>query len=407
MKSSPFEATARSIPLFAVVLITICAVLPLQAQTFTSLYSFPGGAQGALPVNFIVGPTGTIFGVAQQGNNSNCSPTNTCGVVYSLNSSGVETVLHSFAGSAKNDGSEPTGLALENSTHTLYGVASGGGTASSTCVGGCGTVFKIVGRKETTLHAFTSSPDGNLPLGTPILDAQGNLYGVTFYGGVNGGLAGEGTVFKVDSAGNESILFAFPASGADGTNPNGSLVRDASGNLYGSTTYGGRGNCNNGFLPGCGVVFKLDSSGNVTVLHDFTGVQDGQYPKSLALDAAGNLYGLSGYNGTGVLFKIDTAGTFTVLESGSTPASMNTIILGPNGSFFATANGGDSSCTGGCGRVLQLVPNGTSYDLVQLHAFDGTDGDEPVPLTVKNGTLYGTTFMGGSANLGTVYQLVP
>jgi uncharacterized repeat protein (TIGR03803 family) len=86
---------------------------------------------------------------------------------------------------------------------------------------------------------------------------------------------------------------------------------------------------------------------------------------------------------------------------------MNTIILGPNGSFFATANGGDSSCTIGCGRVLQLVPNGGSYKLVQLHAFDGTDGDEPVPLVVKNGTLYGTTFMGGSANLGTVYKLIP
>jgi uncharacterized repeat protein (TIGR03803 family) len=206
----------------------------------------------------------------------------------------------------------------------------------------------------------------------------------------------------------ETILYAFPASGVDGTNPNGSLVRDTAGNLYGSTTYGGTGSCNNGFLPGCGVVFKLDSAGNYTVLHDFTGGQDKEYPGSLNMDAAGNLYGLASENGNGEIFKIDASGNFTILVSGSTASSITRFILGPGGSFFAVAGGGNSSCTNGCGQVLQLVPNGNgSYNVVQLHAFDGTDGYEPVALIHKNGTLYGTTFMGGSANLGTVYKLVP
>ena len=393
------------VSLTALALLTV----PAHAQIFTSLYSFPGGTAGAYPGNLTVSPSGTIFGGTQQGGDQSCNPPYGCGVIFKLSTNGTETVLHAFAGSGANDGSGPNGLLLNPSTGTLYGTTAGGGTASSSCVNGCGTVFKIdAGGRETILHRFTDDPDGNLPLGTPVHDPQGNLYGVTFYGGASSGQTGSGTVFKINGAGVETILHAF-STAVNGTNPTGSLVRDSAGNLYGTTLYGGTGSCNNGFLPGCGVVFKLDPSGNETVLHDFTGGKDSQYPSSLVLDASsGNLYGLAGYNGYGEIFRIDPAGNFTMLVVGTIPASMNSMILAEDGGgLIAPTTGGLSSCSGGCGTVLQFYPTIGYYNVILLTDFDGADGEYPVVLTESNDLIYGTTYQGGTYGYGTIYTLTP
>jgi uncharacterized repeat protein (TIGR03803 family) len=284
----------------------------------------------------------------------------------------------------------------------MEGTTSGGGINTGACPNGCGTAYALNSAgAETILHAFSGSPDGNEPLGIPVMTATGNLYGVTFYGGGSAGTTGAGTVFTVDSAGNESIVYRFTAP-PDGTNPNGWLIRDVAGNLYGTTTYGGSGSCNNGFLPGCGIVFKIDSAGNETVLHSFTGGSAGQYPNSLVMDGSGNLYGSSGYNNQGVIFKIDSTGTFSVLYT--TALAISNLVLRNAGGFFVIETGG-SRCPDGC--VAALLPNGSGYKPKLLRIFSGSDGNEPDTLVFSKGALYGATYLGGTAGYGTVFRITP
>ncbi len=145
------------------------------------------------------------------------------------------------------------------------------------------------------LYSFAAAPDGNNPHGGLILDASGNLYGTTAYGGVNS----LGTVFKITAAGAESVLHSFGAAG-DGFSPYASLILDASGNLYG-TTYNGGANST-------GTVFKITAAGAESVLYSFGAAPDGNNPHAgLILDASGNLYGTTAYggaSGNGTVFKI-------------------------------------------------------------------------------------------------------
>ena len=402
----PHSAASSLALAFALLLGTLVAH-PVHAQTFTSLYSFPGGTAGANPGtnNLTVASNGWLLGATQQGGNSGCGSSTGCGVIYSLSPTGNQTVLHAFAGSIADDGDSPNGVAVDASSGAVYGTTSSGGIATSACSNGCGTVFKIVGDKETVMYSFSGSPDADLPIGKPILDDAGNLFTETFYGAGSPGNPGLGTVAEWSTAGHESLFHRFMPS-SDGTNPNGGFVRDSASNFYGTTTYGGTGSCNNGFLPGCGVVFKIDTTGNETVLHDFTGGQDGQYPQSLIIDSAGNLYGITNYNGYGDIFEIDASGNFSVLYNGPSAAQITGIILGPNGGFYGTAGGFNSSCSSNCGIVFQMTPgtNGT-WAIKTLHKFNGADGIEPDSLVRQGNVLYGTTFLGGTSNLGTVFKI--
>ena len=225
------------------------------------------------------------------------------------------TALYNFC-SATNctDGGSPVASLVRDSAGNFYGTTNQGGAS------GVGTVFKVdPSGNETILHSFNGSPDGAYPHAGLIIDASGNLYGTTYGGGNNncGSGFGCGTVFKVDNTGHETVLYSFCSEGGsnctDGLLTNAGLIQDSDGNLYGTTLLGGS--------KDAGTVFELDTAGHETVLYSFcqaANCTDGVQPSaSLIRDDAGNLYGTTengGANSTsGTVFKLDTAGHETVL----------------------------------------------------------------------------------------------
>lgn len=301
----------------------------------TVLHTFTGGSDGAYPSKVILGSDGNLYGTTANGG------TSSAGVVYKLDTSGNETVLYSFTGGA--DGAYPqAGGVIRDSAGNLYGTALLGGASNA------GVVFKLdVANNFTVLHSFTGGADGGNPACSLIRDAAGNLYGTA----EGGGGSGAGVVFKLDTAGNETVLYNF-TGGGDGSLPEDGVIRDSAGNLYGTTYLGG---------AGFGVVYKLDRSGNETVLYSFTGGADGWGPSAGVIrDSAGNLYGttqLGGASNFGVVYKLDASGNETLLYSFT----------------------------------------------------DGLDGGRPYAGVVRDraGNLYGTASIGGKYIKGVVYKLKP
>src|SRR5580700_2417129 len=195
---------------------------------------------------------------------------------------------------------------------------------------------------ETVLHSFASLPGRN-PYAGVIRDSAGNFYGTTRYGGT----AFEGAVYSVDATGQGKVLYSF-WNGEDGGQPFAGVIRDAAGNLYGTTFQGGIFTHHCG--GGCGVVYKVDPSGRETVLHRFKG-SDGSGPYAGVIrDSAGNLYGTTyagGAANAGVVYKLDAAGAFTVLYSftggadGANPYAG--VILDSAGNLYGTTEGGGTS----------------------------------------------------------------
>ena len=264
----------------------------------------------------------------------------------------------------------------------------------------------------TVLYNFAGSPDGSAPVAGLVRDAAGNLYGTTSVGGNN-----NGTVFEVSSQGTETILHTFRGK-PDGSQPWAGLVRDAQGNLYGTTAYGGAFNF--------GTVFKVTPAGKERVLYSFTGAPDGATPfAGLIRDSAGNLYGTTSYGGSGTctgggqgcgtVFKLSASGTETVLHSfaGGTDGErpMAGLVRDSAGNLYGTtAAGGGANCSdssvNGCGTVFRLSNTGVE---TVLHSFAGypTDGESPYAGLIigAKGNLYGTTVMGGAHGYGTVFKL--
>jgi uncharacterized repeat protein (TIGR03803 family) len=278
----------------------------------TVLYSFTGsGGDGAIPNGgLVLDAQGNLYGTTYQGGDLACAGGGGCGTVFKVDKTGKETVLHTFTG---GDGSSPyAGLAWD-AHGNLYSTTWGGGAYSA------GTVFKLdTTDTETVLYSFTGGGDGGWPTAGLVLDAQGNLYGTALGGGDPACAYGCGTVFKLDTTGKETVLYSFTGTGGDGEGPSTGLVRDAKGNLYGTTQSGGDLACS---APhGCGTVFKVDTTGKETTLHTFTGTGgDGLDSQGdLMRDAQGNLYGTTwvggAYNG-GTVFKVGTTGKETVLYS--------------------------------------------------------------------------------------------
>jgi hypothetical protein len=368
-----------------------------------------------------------------------------------------EKVLYSFQGGA-NDGSFPAGGVVFDSKGNLYGATTYGGLTACAIGGECGTVFQLSPPvhkgdpwNETVIYQFRGQGvnDGGVPSGGLIIDAAGNLYGITAYGGSGdcvllGLRAGCGTVYELSppkqkgGAWKETILYSFPTA-KQGYFPNGNLVFEKSGNLYGATTFGGtKGTSCDAYYGGqCGVVFELTppkaKPGRWTeqVLHNFAGGTDGANPNGgLVLDRNGAIYGTTsiggnqlcdfggGNVGCGVVFELvppremgkiweeKLLHRFTDGDDGAIPNGG--MIFDEQGRLYGTTGGGGSGNKRGV--VFRLVHSPTSrWGLTTLHSFQGSDGWDPVGPVARDaaGNIYGTTNAGGPYFGGNIFQLKP
>jgi uncharacterized repeat protein (TIGR03803 family) len=350
------------------------------------LYTFPGGSDGANPHSGVTGDgKGNLFGTTYSGGPASA------GVVYQVDAMGHETVLYRFTGGA--DGKNPTAGVIPDSAGNLYGTTVYGGI-------GYGVVYRVnAAGNETVLHAFTGGADGAYPYAGVIRDSEGNLYGTASAGGQ----ANAGVVYKVDPAGDETVLYFF-TGGPDGSGPQAGVIRDMAGNLYGTTVYGG--------ASGDGVVYELHANGLETVLHSFISGPDGANPYAgLTGDASGNLYGTTYFGGpsnAGVVYKVNLATkheTVLYIFSGANGANPESgVIIDSAGSLYGTTvNGGAANA----GEVYELNPIGQE---TLLHSFTGgTDGANPVAALIRDsaGNLYGTASNGGNSLTGVVFALDP
>lgn len=332
----------------------------------TVLYSFTGGADGDQPfASLIRDAKGNLYGTTYWGGvSTECNGGTGCGVVFKLDTTGKETVLHAFTG-AGGDGANPYDGLVQDHKGTLYGTTVNGGNLIA-CDGGCGVAFSVdMGGNEKVLHSFAAGTDGANPFAGLVRDDEGNLYGTTAYGGSYG----DGTVFELEHSEEpeyswrERLLYTF-TGGSDGGQPLlGYLLRDAKGNLYGTTVRGGASSC--AYL--CGTVFEVERSGRERALYGFLQGTDGANPYGgLVADAEGNLYGTTNQGGVGnhgTVFKLDSAGRETVLHTftdtgGDGASPYNGPILDPRGNLYGTAaDGGDSGCylDLGCGVVFRIT----------------------------------------------------
>jgi uncharacterized repeat protein (TIGR03803 family) len=334
---------------------TVFEVTP--AGVHTVLYNFTGGADGGEPYKGVtLDAQGNLYGTAVTGGGGSCE--GGCGVVFKLANSGgswTQSVIHTFTGGADGSGpgspvafdkygnlygttptggtsgigvlyqlkADATGNWRLRVIHTFTGGSDGGGGSAGrllidangnlfgVCtvggVSGFGTVFQITPAQGnwqfSTLYAFQDQPDGALPYGGLVFDKLGNLYGTTYYAGAND----VGTVYKLTRSNGtwtESVLYSFKG-GMDGASPISSLVSDASGNFYGTTSDGGAASCS------CGVIFKMTHAANgqwvESVAYRFPGTPSPGFAyNGMVRDSAGNLYGATVHGGSsndGAIYK--------------------------------------------------------------------------------------------------------
>lgn len=384
------------------------ATQPAQAQTFTVLHKFAGFPNdGRMPTAPMIEDSvgnlyGTTFAAGKFGG----------GIVFKLNSSGHETILHNFFAGA--NGSDLSGGLVRDAAGNLYGTTQIGGDLDCVPPTGCGTVFKLSPTNRLSVlqrfhgsngqwpeHALLLGGDGNLygtasaggqggaifevnqatghltylhgfgpggagPTSGVVEDVNGNLWGTTGYDSESDCPSGCGSVFEyLPEVHNTIAALSFPG-GAGGYRALGGVVTDGAGNFYGTTSLGGNPAC----FYGCGVVFKFDTTTGIeTVLYTFTGLADGANPQAgVILDSSGNLYGTTAFGGKtttagagfGVVFKIDTTGKETVLHTfdgtdGAQPEA-NLLLDSAGNLYGTTAYGGSTACAGGCGVVFKITP---------------------------------------------------
>lgn len=357
-----------------------------QARTFKVLHSFTG-SDGANPAGRLIEDAdGNLYGTSINGG------ANGKGTVFKLTARGKESVLYSFTGG--NDGGSPNGGVIRDASGNFYGTAPSGGASNH------GVIFRLTRRgREIVLHSFVGQPDGADPNRGLVADADGNLYGTTSGGGADD----DGTVFRVTPRGRETVLDSFGGS-VDGISPEAGLFIDARGNLFGTTTFGGVSNF--------GTVFELPVRNNIdTVLYAFTGSGDGANPVGgVVRDAAGNLYGttgLGGRDGAGTVFKLTPRGKESVLYSfriGDGYLPETALIIDDNGNLYGTTVGGGAH---NAGTVFEVTPAGRE---ILLHSFTGgNDGGGPngALLMDSSGNIYGTANSGGASGDGVVFEISP
>jgi uncharacterized repeat protein (TIGR03803 family) len=385
-----------------------------QAQTFSVLHNFTGGADGAQPyVGLTMDPAGNLYGTAIFGGVPGGCYGSGCGTVFKLSRTGSNWIfspLYSFTGST--DGSLPAGRVVRGPNGTLYGTTLQGGADNTGVVFNLHPPAHISGRVfspwiETVLYQFGGVSDGNYPVGDLLFDAAGNIYGTT----QNGGYECEdtvycGTVYELTPHGSswtESILYEFTSGSV--AIPLAGVISDQAGNLYGTT------------WDGNGAVFELIHSGSGWTennLYQFGALGDGHSPAAgVIFDPAGHLYGTTQYggaHGVGTVFELTHSGavwTESILYSLSGNGTPGSLVRDASGNLYGTSCGGG---THDSGTVFKLTPSGGGWAETDLHDFTGgSDGYCPVGNVILDaqGNIYGATGSGGSQGLGVVFEITP
>ncbi len=350
--------------------------------SLTTLASF-AGTNGSFPrAAVIMDSSGNLYGTTNAGGASNG------GTVFELaHGSGAITTLASFNGT---NGWNPYDALIMDSSGNLYGTTGGGGAF------GWGTVFELArGSGAITTLASFNGTDGASPFAALIMDNSGNLYGTTV-GGIVKGTPNYGTVFELaHGSGTITTLVSFNVT--NGAEPEDALIMDSRGDLYGTTRLGGRG--------GSGTVFELAHSHTVSTL-----AWNVEYPTAgLIMDSSGNLYGTApfgGAHGSGTVFELAhgsrTITTLASFNGGNSPTPNGALIMDSSGNLYGTTGYGGGSRDG---SVFELAYG--SGTITELASFNGGNGATPYGGLImdSSGNLYGTTTYGGSAGLGTVFEL--
>jgi uncharacterized repeat protein (TIGR03803 family) len=402
--------------------LTVVLMQSAQAQTYTVLHSLTGGQDGLGPLAGVtMDGRGNLYGTTYYGGNP-LDGLN--GVAFQLTPRGAGyslNVLHSFG--ADPDGANLVSKIIIGPDGSLYGATNVGALTSPN---NAGIVFKlnlpptvcksaICNWSESVAYQIPGLQQGGYPDSAPIFDPNGNMFGA---------LPGDiccGVVYQLTRSGSawaESLLYSF-TGGSDGNTPSGGVIRDQAGNLYGVTSGGGSQNG--------GVVYQLTPSGSgwtEQVLHNFVEATDGINPEGgLVFDQAGNLYGtttLGGAHGGGTVFKLSHAGgtwTSTVIYSfadskNGPPRPGANLSFDAVGNLYGTTTWGGSS---GQGTIFKLTPTGGSWTYKSLKDFNAScsDGCQPVSDVIfdASGNLYGTASAGGSGacriGCGVVWKIKP
>ena len=396
------------------------ALLPAaQAQTFTVIHDFSGGADGETPDTGLIDAAGNLYGTTESGGDPRACNRQGCGIVYKLsqkNSAWVLSSLYAFGGG--DDGAAPrTGLTF-GPDGALYGTTVNGGGQNF------GTVYKLQPPSsichsvacpwtETILHRFVAGAnDGAYPSSGVIFDVAGNLYGTTDGGGGSQfcALQGCGVVYELSPAGgwNETLLHVF-TGGTDGQSPEAGLVLNSSGDFFGTCVGGNRG----------GFVYELTPSGSgwtKSFIYTFTGGSDGYQPIGLIIDSNGNLYGATtfgGPQGGGTVYQLSPFNGGWNYSRLYALLSGNPHLYGPIARLTMDAAGNLYGTTfqGGAhqaGSVFKLTPAVGSWTYTSLHDFTGgSDGGNPGSrvLLDAQGNVYGTAHFGGFYSHGVAFKI--
>ena len=424
-------ASAFALALVLALSIVLCGAV--QAQTFTVLHSFTGGADGARPAaGLTLDAGGNLYGTASEGSYTGgyCYGLHGCGTVFRLKPGGggwTLSTLYTFHG---NDGAGPNARVIFGPDGTLYGTTSVGGTGSC-YYDACGTVFNLRPAAticksvlcpwtETVLWNFMNYLDGNYPgLGDLIFDAAGHVYGTTS----EGGEYSNGTVFELeklpDGDWSQTILYNFTQISGQGATPEAGVIFDSEGNMYTPTVGGGFGG------DRCGDVVQLVNSPSgwtENVLYTFTCSPGGQGPAGgVFFDPAGNLVGATAEGGgddSGIVYDLSPSNgswAYNILydsfSGGAGPSG--TLTMDSAGNLYGTTYQAGNY---GYGSVFKLTPSDGSWTYTSLHDFTGgSDGANPVGNVIfdGNGNMYGTASAGGAFSncdngpCGVVWEITP